>query len=163
ARRVLLWWIVAGLIGGVNVLFRPDSGLFVASVGVTLAIAGFWRFKNFKRTVASGALFSLVFVLVLVPWTIRNARFFHLFQPLARVHGELPGEFVPGGYFLWLRTWLDDERYVSPFLWSLDTDPITMDDVPPHAFDSPDEKTRVAALLDRYNHPNGSTTPQPSP
>jgi cell division septation protein DedD len=184
AKLALVWWLVAGLLGGLGVLFRPDSGLFVAAVGLTLVVTSIWsavssvarhRFGSaIKRSVArvliSGTIFSLAFVLVLAPWTIRNARVFHLFQPLAPAHGEMPDEFVPRGYYLWLRTWLDDERYIAPFLWSLDTDPITMDDVPPHAFDSRDEKNRVEALLEKYNHPDGPKTatsapqqPQPSP
>jgi 4-amino-4-deoxy-L-arabinose transferase-like glycosyltransferase len=134
--------------------------------------------KTLSRTIAAGTLFSLAFVLVLVPWTIRNARVFHRFQPLAPSHGEMPDEYVSRGYFQWLRTWLDDEAYVGPFLWSLDSEPITVDDVPPSAFDSAEEKDRVAALLDKYNHPpdsqaanptqsqpqpNSSPTPQASP
>jgi hypothetical protein len=104
-----------------------------------------------------------------VPWTIRNERVFHLFQPLAPAHGEMPDEFVSRGYYTWLRTWLDDERYIGPFLWSLDSERITLDQVPPQAFDSEDEKNRVAALLEKYNHPpdsepeNTGTTAQPTP
>ena len=204
-KRALLWWLVAGLLGGIAVLIRPDSGLLVPAIGLTLVITNIWsavasgarhRFGPaievnqatddpkrvaatlrpahskviVARVLSSGAIFSLAFIFVLTPWTIRNARVFHRFQPLAPAHGEMPDEFVPRGYYLWLRTWLDDERYIAPFLWSLDTDPITIDDVPPHSFDSKDEKNRVAALLDKYNHPNGSPTlnsapqqPQPSP
>ena len=88
--------------------------------------------------------------------TLIDRRNFHLFQPLAPAHGEMPDEFVPRGYYHWLRTWLDDEAYVAPFLWSLDDQPISLDDIPPAAFDSADEKARVAALLDKYNHPPGS-------
>ena len=183
-RQAIVWWCVAGLIGGLAVLMRPDSGLFLAAVGLTLVVTAFRvptlvgllirkksptevgtlttsnhrRFAlsgNFKqslvRGLVSGALFCFTFVLVLTPWTIRNWRVFHLFQPLAPAHGEMPGEFVPRGYELWLRTWLDDESYVAPFLWSLDTDPIDVDDVPPAAFDSAAEKQRVATLLEAYN------------
>jgi 4-amino-4-deoxy-L-arabinose transferase-like glycosyltransferase len=167
-RRSLAWWSVAGLLGGTAVLFRPDGGLFVAAIGFTLVLTGFVRFKReWRKTLATGTLFSIAFVLVLVPWTIRNARVFHLFQPLAPAHGEMPGEFVPRGYYSWLRTWLDDEAYVAPFLWSLDDQPISLDDIPPAAFDSADEKARVASLLDKYNHPSGSpvtsTGPQSQP
>jgi 4-amino-4-deoxy-L-arabinose transferase-like glycosyltransferase len=180
-KRSLLWWSVAGLLGGLAVLFRPDSGLFLAAVGITLALTGLLNLKKqFRRTVVAGTFFSLAFVVVLAPWTIRNARVFHLFQPLAPSHGEMPGEFVPRGYYQWLRTWLDDQSYIQPFLWSLDSDPIDLEDVPPYAFDSAQEKDRVAALLDKYNHPPGapvtnanqpqsqsqpssSPTPQPSP
>jgi len=192
-RKSLLWWIVAGLIGGLNVFFRPDSGLFVAAVGLTLAGTMLWsamasvarhrfgslsdssgviedpkRRRRFalpahsKKIIAnglvSGVLFSVAFAAVLTPWTIRNWRVFHQFQPLAPAHGEMPGEFVPRGYYLWLRTWLDDESYIAPFLWSLDTDPIDIDDVPPYAFDSPDEKKRVTTLLEAYNHEQDTDT-----
>ncbi|HEY6046604.1 MAG TPA: hypothetical protein VIU65_08375, partial [Pyrinomonadaceae bacterium] len=126
--RAMLWWSVAGVIGGVAVLFRPDNGLFLAAVGITLVITGLWRalrrrvgfdsslsakergLKNSKllRTIAAGAVFSVAFALVLTPWTIRNWRVFHVFQPLAPAHAEMPGEFVPHGYLLWLRTWVDE-------------------------------------------------------
>src|SRR5262249_54860625 len=157
------------------------SGLFVAAIGLTLAVIAIWsavasaarhRFgssaseSNPKRRrrfalpahsklaqgFISGALFSVAFVLVLTPWTIRNWRVLHLFQPLAPAHGEMPGEFVPRGYELWLRTWVDDQSYIEPFLWNLDTEPIDIDDVPPPAFDSPEEKKRVATLLEAYNN-----------
>jgi hypothetical protein len=65
----------------------------------------------------------------------------------------MPGEFVPRGYHLWLRTWLHDERYIGPMLWSLDQLPIKLDDLPDEAFDSDEEKSRVAGLLQKYNHP----------
>lgn len=205
-RTALLWWGIAGLIGGVAVMMRPDSGLFLAAVGLTLVITGFWPLilglkrtsktqrpkksetkdpslkpqvsslkKPVARIIASGAALSFTFILVLAPWTIRNWRVFHLFQPLAPAHGEMPGEFVPRGYYLWLRTWLDDQSYVQPFLWSLDTDPIDIDDIPSYAFDSEDEKKRVATLLEAYNNesddeatstgepsPNASPTPTPN-
>jgi hypothetical protein len=95
----------------------------------------------------------LAFCLVLVPWTIRNSRVFHVFQPLAPAHAEMPGEFVPRGYLNWLRTWIDDGRYIGPVLWSLDESPIKVEDIPDRAFDSAEEKQRVTALLGKYNHP----------
>ena len=161
----IIWWIVAGLLAGACVMLRPDSGLFAAGLGLWLVIAGLFmrdeskdeakrRFlSRMARTSLHGALFSVAFILVLVPWTIRNERVFHLFQPLSPAHGEMPGEFVPQGYNMWLRTWLDDQRYIGPMLWDMDTHPITMDEIPASAFDSETERTRVAALFDRYNHP----------
>src|SRR6266404_9392411 len=41
----IAWWLVAGLLGGLAVLFRPDSGLFLAAIGITLVVSGlspFW-------------------------------------------------------------------------------------------------------------------------
>ena len=205
----LVWWCVAGLIGGVAVMMRPDAGLFVAAVGLTLVITNIWsavaipiyrerhrfgsagdmgdtrdpkRRRRFAlpahskrvatRVLISGATLSLAFALVLTPWTIRNWRVFHLFQPLAPQHAEMPGEFVPHGYLLWVRSWLDDQKYVAQFLWPLEVEPIDVDEFPASAFDSPEEKERVAALLEKYNQPDesenadtngGAAQPTPSP
>jgi hypothetical protein len=40
-------------------------------------------------------------------------------------------------------------------LWSLDESPIKLESIPDRAFDSAEEKQRVAALLEKYNHPHG--------
>jgi len=152
-KKALMWWVISGLIAGLAVLFRPDSGLFAAAVGATIVLSGL-RFARMREAILAAALFSIAFCLVLVPWTIRNQRVFHLFQPLAPPHAEMPGEFVPRGYLLWVRTWLDDSRYVGPALWALDTRPISVDDFPDTAFDSDEERDRVAALFYKYNHPD---------
>ena len=167
AQKTALWlWVATGLVAGVSVLFRPDSGLFALAIGITLVVATLMRASDVKlskkreellyrsaRASYLGAVFTLAFCLVLVPWTIRNFRVFHLFQPLAPAHAEMPGEFVPRGYLTWLRTWIDDGRYIGPVLWSLDESPIKLTDIPDRAFDSAEEKQRVAALLEKYNHP----------
>ncbi|HSE16051.1 MAG TPA: glycosyltransferase family 39 protein [Pyrinomonadaceae bacterium] len=150
--RAFTWWIVTGLIAGLAVLFRPDSGLFAAAIGLTLVLSSL---RRFREATLYATIFSLAFCLVLVPWTIRNRRVFHVFQPLAPAHAEMPGEFVPRGYLLWVRTWLDDERYVGPALWSLDMRQIHVEDFPARAFDSKEERDRVAALFEKYNHPDG--------
>src|SRR5438132_3830156 len=41
-KRSLFWWSIAGLLGGVAVMLRPDCGLFVAAVGFTLVITTIW-------------------------------------------------------------------------------------------------------------------------
>jgi hypothetical protein len=74
----------------------------------------------------------------------------------------MPGEFVPRGYLLWVRTWLDDERYVGPALWALDMRQIHVEDFPARAFDSKEERDRVAALFEKYNHPDGEEEPEQS-
>jgi 4-amino-4-deoxy-L-arabinose transferase-like glycosyltransferase len=160
-KRMLSWWILAGLIAGIAVLFRPDSGLFAAAVGATLVLSALLQ-GRVKEFLLSAVVLSVAFCLVLVPWTIRNRRVFGVFQPLAPAHAEMPGEFVPRGYLLWVRTWIDDSRYVGPLLWSLDTRPIRINDFPDKAFDSKDEKDRVATLLNKYNN-QSSTDEEPEP
>jgi hypothetical protein len=165
-RRTLWLWIATGLLAGVAVLFRPDSGLFALAIGLTLVVATLGRsdvklsphrekfLLRTARTSYLGAVFSLAFCLVLVPWAVRNYRVFHLFQPLSPAHAEMPGEFVPRGYLTWVRTWIDEPRYIAPAIWQLDTTPIKLTDLPARAFDSPEEKQRVAALFEKYNHPS---------
>ena len=166
-RNALMLWLATGLLAGVAVLFRPDSGLFALAIGITLVVSTLGRSSGMNlskkreellyrsaRASYLGAVFSLAFCLVLVPWAVRNYRVFHLFQPLAPAHAEMPGEFVPRGYLSWLRTWIDDGRYIGPVLWSLDAAPIKLADIPARAFDSAEEKERVAALLEKYNHPS---------
>jgi hypothetical protein len=162
-----LWlWIATGLLAGLSVLFRPDSGLFALAVGLTLVTATLGRSSEVKlarprneilyrtaRTSYLGAVFSLAFCLVLVPWAVRNYRVFHLFQPLSPAHAEMPGEFVPRGYLTWVRTWIDDGRYIEPAIWQLDAAPIKLSSFPDRAFDSAEEKQRVSALFEKYNHP----------
>src|SRR6185436_4488137 len=36
--RVLLLWVTTGLLCGLAVLFRPDSGLFALAIGITLVV-----------------------------------------------------------------------------------------------------------------------------
>ena len=164
--NALLLWAATGALAGMAVLFRPDSGLFALAIGLTLVVTTLWSSSEvklnqrrqkilykFSRASYLGAVFSLAFCLVLVPWTVRNFRVFHTFQPLAPAHAEMPGEFVPRGYLAWLRTWIDDGRYIGPVLWSLDESPINLDEIPDRAFDTAEEKQRVAALFAKYNHP----------
>jgi 4-amino-4-deoxy-L-arabinose transferase and related glycosyltransferases of PMT family len=156
SRRAFLFWISAGLIAGFAVFFRPDSGLFAAAIGLTILLSALRRqqlVRRFSKAVLSAAVFSIAFCLVLVPWTIRNRRVFGVFQPLSPAHGEMPGEFVPRGYLMWLRTWLDDGRYIGPVLWRLDTAPISIEAFPKRAFDSAEERSRVEGLLRHYNYP----------
>src|SRR4051812_27323411 len=94
-KRAIVWWIATGLIAGLNVFFRPDSGLFAAAMGLTLMLPALTSFSRFREATLYAAIFSIAFCVVLVPWTIRNRRLFHVFQPLAPAHAEMPGEFVP--------------------------------------------------------------------
>jgi 4-amino-4-deoxy-L-arabinose transferase-like glycosyltransferase len=162
------WWVLTGVLAALAVTFRPDSGLFAAAIGFTLVITTVFappgeqhrRIISLGRALVAGTVFTLAFCLVLLPWTIRNWRTFHLFQPLAPVHAEMPGEFVPRGYLRWVRTWIDDEREIEPFIWAIDTTPVAVKDLPPQAFDSEEEKQRVTKLFDLYNRPQTAVAQQ---
>jgi 4-amino-4-deoxy-L-arabinose transferase-like glycosyltransferase len=152
--RELRWWAVAGLLTGIDVLFRPEVGLVTASIGVVVFVKILRRrTQRFPRTIAAGLALSIAFLLVLAPWTIRNWRTLHVFQPLAPPNGNMPGEFVPLGYERWMKTWMTDGEYLDDLLWNLDQSQVDVDELPDTAFDSQAEHDRVSALFDRYNDP----------
>ena len=161
--RLLLWCDIVKLATGFNALVRSDAGRFAFGIGLALVFSvligrGVVR-SRFSDRMIKGMVFSLAFLVPLVPWTIRNEAVFGLFQPLSPQHAEMPGEFVPQGYYRWVRTWIDDEAYIDPALWRLEIQPLRIEDVPAYAFSSADEKRRVAELFDEYN----STDPDHSP
>jgi hypothetical protein len=155
-------WAAAGLAGGAMTMVRPESGLYVGAVGVLL-LATSWPsgarpiaegLRRWWRAVLGGGLaLSLGFGAVVAPWTIRNAIVFGRFEPLNPRSLSMPGEFVAWGYAAWLRSWIDHPRYVGPMLFALDRDPISVDQVPARAFDSADERAKVAALFLKYSTP----------
>ena len=57
----------------------------------------------------------------------------------------------PRGFYAWTATWLVRYRDVYLVPWNIGSDRVEIGDIPPAAFDSPDERARVAALLDQYN------------
>ncbi len=157
--RVL--WCITGAVGGVMTLVRPESGLYVGAAGLVMLIVSLRSQGStaspvtgfVRRALSHGLALSIPFVIVLTPWTVRNSLVFGTFEPLNPRSLSMPGEFVAWGYAEWLRSWIDHPRYVGPILFSLDRDPITIDEVPDRAFDSPAERAEVARLLEKYNVP----------
>jgi hypothetical protein len=183
ARRPALGcWIGAGLAGGIATMLRPDSAIFVAAIGATMVLvrifdvvrsrgesagpkrsAAFWKPAASAMLIAGLAL-STGFALALTPWTIRNERVFHTFQPIAPEGAGMPGEFTYSGYLSWLKTWVTDQKWIEVADWSLDYSPIHVWQLPDSAFDSPDERDRVAQLFTQYNkEPAGTQAQAPPP
>ncbi len=147
------YWVLtgmAGLVVGIGTLFRPETPLLLLT---TLALLGYWMVRRgaWKRWLLTGLLMACTCAVPLVPWAIRNAVAFREFQPLAPKDATLPGEVDPKGFMAWERTWLYRVRdcYLVP--WKLNDESIELDDIPANAFDTPDEKERVTALLEQYN------------
>ena len=139
-----------GLIVGLGTLFRPETPLLLATALLILACQ-FFRRRDPRRFLQTAFLLLLGAALPLVPWTIRNAITLHEFQPLTPKDANLPGELVPRGFMAWERTWLYRVRdcYLVP--WKLNDEEIRIDDIPSSAFDTPDQRDRIAAVLDAYN------------
>lgn len=145
-----LWAAPAGLVVGLATLFRPESPLIlIVGWGVT-AFQLLWR-RRIGIWLRIVAYSGIACILPVVPWAIRNAITFHEVQFLTPKYATLPGEIVPYGFMAWEKTWLYRVRdcYLVP--WKLNEEPINVDEIPARAFDSPEEKERVAAILEQYN------------
>jgi len=153
-----LGWLLGGTAAGLATLVRPESPLLLASAGAvigwTCAKRGQWL-----RIARIGIWLAAGLMLPLVPWGVRNAVTLGRVQFLASRYAEMTGDYVPRGFYAWTNTWLVRFRDVYLAPWKLELQPILIDDLPTYAFDSPEERERVARLLDEYNE-SLTITPQ---
>jgi hypothetical protein len=152
-----LWVIAAAL--AYAVLLRPEQGLLAAAV----IPAMLWMELRARKDGLSAAVPVLVaavcVVLPLVPWTVRNWRTFHVFEPLAPRYANDPGEEVPRGFQRWYKSWGIDFASTEDVYWNWDSAPIDIADIPTRAFDTEEQYSRTAALLTKYN-PQTTATPE---
>jgi hypothetical protein len=169
-RRPWRWWFAAGLAGGALTIVRPEGGLLAAGAGATMVLAAVWRWWRARksgsaqaaaRLVGSSVLLALGFLACDGPWIIRNMSVFGVFQPIAPPGAAMPEDFTTPGYVRWLMTWMDEPKYVGPFQFNLDRVRFSIDQLPPWAIESPDERRLVAELFSQYN--GGEPDQRPSP
>jgi hypothetical protein len=131
-------------------MLRPDGALLTISLAVALMVYGVRR-AGFVAALRTTMLFALLACIPLVPWAIRNAVTFHVFQPLAPRHVNDPGERVNFGFYRWLRTWSVDFETTGLVFWKVGAEPIDMRDFPARAFDSDAQRAQTAKLIFAYN------------
>jgi hypothetical protein len=90
-------------------------------------------------------------VLPFIPWTIRNARTFHVFQPLAPRYAVDPGEPVDPGFNRWTKTVCVDLTCTWEVYWNANSDVIDLATLPARAFDSPQQYEQTRNLIADYN------------
>ena len=141
----------AGLIVGVGTLFRPETPVLLIAAAIVFGGLFFLR-GNYRRWLLVCLAMALGCAMVLSPWAIRNMVTLGEPQFLAPKNSNLPGELVPYGFMAWEKTWLYRFRdcYLVP--WKLNEEAISVDDMPARAFDSREEKERVAMILEQYNN-----------
>jgi hypothetical protein len=141
---------LAGFVVGLGTLLRPEAPLLLITTFVALA---FWMFPpgHLRRWLRLCIIMGIACLVPLVPWTIRNAVSLHEFQPLAPKDTTLPSELDPKGFMAWERTWMYRVRDNYLVAWKLNDDEIHMEDIPDSAFDTPEERERVAMVLEHYN------------
>jgi hypothetical protein len=129
--------------------FRPDGGLLAAAI--LPAIWWYGRRGSAHASLRASITCALLVALPFVPWTIRNYRVFHVFEPLAPRYATDPGDLVLTGYMRWTKTWLADYVSSPEIYWRGDDLPIDIGLLPSRAFDSPEEYGQTARLIADYN------------
>jgi hypothetical protein len=166
-----LWWaVVVGAALSAAVLLRPDQGLLAAAVVPGMLWVGLRTHLSGDKTaakmghpdgslhrIAPAVVVSLMVVLPLCFWAVRNWRVFHVVQPLSPKYANDPGEEVPLGFMRWYRTWAIGFPATVKVYWQYDGDLISMNDLPARAFDSPAQRVETAAIYRQYNEESAST------
>ncbi len=157
-----LWlWIVSAALA-CSILLRPEQGLLAASILPAILWITYGHSVPAGRPAPNAAgpalAAALCALLPLVPWTVRNERTFHVFQPLAPRSAVDPGEPTPAGFDRWYRSWGIDFASTEDVYWNYDGAPIPLSEIPSRAFDSPAQFGQTAALIRDYN-----VTAKPSP
>jgi len=152
----LIPWVVCGLAVGAAILLRPDGALLLLAIGGYLLVILIRSVKARRGPSASqvakaGLTLALVSLATLVPWTLRNLRTFHEFQPLAPRYANEENAFVPLGFNRWMRTWVADYTSIEDIYWMVPGNPVDVDKLPDRAFDSPSQREQTAQLLEDYN------------
>jgi hypothetical protein len=162
-------WITSLAMAG-SLLLRPEEGLLAAAI-VPAMLWLSWHSEQqrprpdtipasgraggeprllSRATLLPAIVASLCVLLPLVPWTARNWRAFHVFQPLAPRSATDPGENVTAGFNRWYRTWAIDYASTEEVYWNYDNADIDIGDLPTRAFDSQQQYTQTRALLADY-------------
>ncbi len=149
-------WFAGGLVVGLGALVRPETPLLLGAVLIFLWLR-YRRPANWKKLALATLWMIVGLLLPLAPWAARNAVNLGRVQFLAPRYAETYGDVLPTGFYAWTKTWMFRFRDAYLFTWKLSSQPIDVKNLPPYAVDSPEEFSRVASLLDRYNRARGMT------
>ena len=173
-------WAATGAAIAACILLRPDGGILLAAVALYLVAAAPKGAFDFGQRAASlkrcpdtklslqrqcpdrksiwlrrrlvGGLIVAVFALApLAPWTIRNFRTLHQFQPLAPRYATESDELVPRGFIRWVKTWIVDYASVEEIYWNVPGVTVDPTKLPSRAFDTSAERDATLAVIADYN------------
>ncbi len=163
----LLPWFGCGVAVGAAVLLRPDGGILLAAIGIYLffLLARSLLTRSRARApstslragpaphfiILAGIILVIAALAPLVPWTIRNLRTFHRFEPLAPRYANEEDEFVPRGFNRWVKTWMADYTSVQEIYWPIPGEAVDASKLPTRAFDSEQQRQQTLDLISQYN------------
>ena len=147
-------WVGCGFACAADILLRPDGGILVAAIGAYLLfilIAPARSQRRRKHVLWAGCLLAICSFGPLLPWTVRNFRTLHRFEPLTPRYANGPEDFVAAGFNRWVKTWMADYVSVEEIYWNEPGEKIDPTKLPSRAFDSLQQKETTFQLLDSYN------------
>ena len=153
-------WAATGAAIGACILLRPDGGILLAAVALYLAIFAFKQRVGEKSAgaVLVAGIIVVVFALApLAPWTIRNFRTLHHFQPLAPRYANATDELASRGFNRWVKTWIVDYASVEEIYWNVPGNKIDPEKLPSRALDDTAEKDATLAVIADYNQSQDMT------
>jgi 4-amino-4-deoxy-L-arabinose transferase-like glycosyltransferase len=162
-----LSWIGCGLSVGACILLRPDGGILLAVIGAylfwlilrTFGRAGFStaRLPSRQQIILAGLVILTCALAPLVPWTLRNLRTLHRFEPLAPRYANDSDEPVMTGFNHWVKTWIADYVSVQEIYWNVPGAEIDAARLPKRAFDSENQRKQTTQLVADYNRDHDVT------
>jgi len=156
------WALLGAFLTGLASLVRPEMPLLLGVAIVVYALRDA-RTLGARKTGFLAAAMAGAFLLPLLPWAARNLITLKKVQLISTRYANLPGEYTPVGFYAWTGTWLERYRDIYFTIWKIGEmdQPLDVDELPSSAFDSPEEKARVADLFAEYNEtPNLEFTPE---
>jgi len=144
------WALLQALAWSYAAVLRPDGALLAVALCPAMVWYGRKRWGTW-RVIRYAAVAAMLSVLPFFPWTIRNWRTFHVFQPLAPRYATDPGEFTNPGFNRWTKTVCVDLACTWEVYWSIDSDVIDIAKLPSRAFDNSTQYELTRQLLDDYN------------
>jgi len=162
-------WAATGAAIAACILLRPDGGILLAAIIIYLAAAAPKGASDFGARTASlkrcpdtkrlsygnlliaGIVVAVFALAPLAPWTIRNFRTLHHFQPLAPRYANATDELAPWGFNRWVKTWIVDYDSVEEIYWNVPGEKIDAEKLPSRAIESAAERETTLALIADYN------------
>jgi len=145
--------LLGAFLCGVATLVRPEMPLLLG-VATLIYMLRSLKALGVRKTAFLGAAMAGVFIVPVLPWAARNLITLKKVQFVAPRYVNLPGEYAPVGFYAWTETWLERYRDVYLTIWKVGEmdQPLSVDELPSSAFDSPQEKARVTNLFSQYNN-----------
>src|SRR6202035_4107285 len=128
--------------------------ILLAAVALYLAVLA-WRHRAGRKKMADILVAGIIVVVIalapLAPWTIRNFRTLHHFQPLAPRYANETNELASRGFNRWVKTWIADYASVEEIYWNVPGDKIDPEKLPSRAMDNPAERDETLTAIADYN------------